>query len=188
MATELTDAQVDWDRIAYLTRELLLAIGEDSEREGLQGTPGRVAGFWKKFIEYEPGNLDATFEAVTTDQMVVVSGMRVWSLCEHHLLPFWCDISIGYIAQDKVLGLSKFARVAHKHAHKLQIQERLVHEIADEIEALTGSQSIAVHARGHHTCMIMRGIRTDGTMMTSVMRGAFRQDATARSEFLSLVQ
>ena len=187
MASEPTNAQVNRDRIAYLTRELLLAIGEDPEREGLQGTPERVAGFWQEFIEYDPGNLDATFEAITTDQMVVVSGLRVWSLCEHHLLPFWCDISIGYIARDRVLGLSKFARVAHMLAHRPQIQERLVHQIADRIEKLTGSQDVAVMATGVHTCMIMRGIRTPGEMKTTVMRGVFFDKPEARQEFLSLL-
>ena len=187
MAVESTNPQIDRDRVVYLTRELLLAIGEDPEREGLRGTPERVAGFWQEFIEYDPGNLDAIFESISTDQMVVVTGLRVWSLCEHHLLPFWCDISVGYIARDCVLGLSKFARIAHMFAHRPQIQERLVHQIADQIEELTCSKDVAVLASGYHTCMIMRGIRTPGTMKTTVMRGVFLKESAARQEFLTLV-
>ena len=123
-----------------------------------------------------------------TNQMVIVSGMRVWSLCEHHLLPFWADISIGYIAKDKVLGLSKFARIAHKYAHRPQIQEQMVQQIADEIQEVTGSEDIAVVASGVHLCMVMRGIRTEGTMTSSIMRGAFFYNESARREFLDLIK
>jgi GTP cyclohydrolase IA len=110
----------------------------------------------------------------------------VFSLCEHHLLPFWCDVSIGYVARDKVLGLSKFARVAHQFAHRLQVQERLTHQVADEVERLAGSGDVAVLARGNHLCMAMRGIRSPATMTTSVMRGVFRETPSAREEFLRL--
>lgn len=121
-------------------------------------------------------------------QMVVVSGMRVWSLCEHHLLPFWADVSIGYIADGRVLGLSKFARIAHKFAHRLQLQEQLVLQIADEIEAVTGTRNVAVIATGEHLCMTMRGVKTPAMMHSSVMRGVFRTDADARAEFLALTK
>lgn len=103
-------------------------------------------------------------------------------------MPFWCDISIGYIARKKVLGLSKFARIAHKHAHSLQIQERLVEQIANEIQELTGSTDVAVLAKGIHSCMVMRGIKTDGVMVSSVTHGIFREGAAARQEFLNLAQ
>ncbi len=165
---------------------LLEAIGEDIQREGLQETPKRFARFWAEFINYEPGDITTTFEAVTVNQMVVVSGIRVWSLCEHHLLPFWCDIAMGYIALDRVLGLSKFARIAHDHAHKLQVQERLVTEIADTLTGLTQSEDVAVLATGEHLCMTMRGIKTPALMKSSVMRGEFLQNADVRHEFLTL--
>jgi GTP cyclohydrolase I len=152
----------------------------------LVDTPRRFAAWWREFIEYDPGTVDTTFEAVSTDQMVIVSGLRVWSLCEHHLLPFWCDVSIGYITGDRVLGLSKFARIAHQVAHRPQLQERIVQEIADEVERLVQSRGVAVIASGQHLCMTMRGIKTDGRMKTSVMRGVFREDSDARREFLSL--
>lgn len=164
----------------------MVAIGEDPTRSGIAETPRRFASWWREFIEYNPGVLDTTFESVTTDQMVVVSGMRVWSVCEHHLLPFWCDITVGYIARDQVLGLSKFARIANKFAHRPQIQERLVHEIADEIQAIAQSPDVAVIATGEHLCMTMRGIKTPATMRSSVMRGLFLHGDKVRAEFLTL--
>src|SRR5581483_9100628 len=133
--------------------------------EGLQETPRRWADWWREFIEYDPGTTETTFQTTTTDQLVAVSGMRVFSLCEHHLLPMWCDVSIGYIPDGKVLGLSKFARIAHQFAHQLQLQERIGKQIADELERITGSQDIAVVLKGEHLCMSMRGIRTPGVMM-----------------------
>jgi GTP cyclohydrolase I len=193
LAVEHSTAQVpprtvDYDALLRIGRDLLVALGEDPDREGLQNTPRRFAAFWKDFVEYDPGNIDALFEVVSTNQMVIVSGIRVWSVCEHHLLPFWCDLHIGYIATDKVLGLSKFARIAHQFAHRPQVQERLVHEIADEIERLVETSDVAVIGRGTHLCMVMRGIRTPAEMVTSVMRGAFRQDALVQSEFIQLTR
>ncbi len=177
---------VDIDMLVAAVKTILVAIKEDPTRPGLEDTPRRVAEWWREFIEYNPGNTETTFEAIQVDQMVVVSGMRVWSLCEHHLLPFWCDISIGYITKKRVLGLSKFARVAHKAAHRLQVQENLVNEIAKEIMHLTGSNDVAVLGRGEHLCMIMRGIKTPGIMTSSIMHGCFRKEASSRDEFLKL--
>ena len=184
-STQAAKPAVNFDRLEHIGRELLIAIGEDPEREGLRKTPSRFARMWKEFIEFDAGNVETTFEAVTTDQMVVVSGMKTFSLCEHHLLPFWSEISIAYIASDHVLGLSKFARIAHKFSHRLQVQERLVDQIADEIMRITGSRDVGVLARGEHLCMQMRGVRTEGLMTTSVMRGLFRS-TDARTEFLNL--
>lgn len=169
-------------------RALLVAIGEDPCRDGLKDTPSRVARFWKEFIDYDAGNCTAAFQHVKTDQMIVVSGLRVWSLCEHHLLPFSCDITAGYIARGKVLGLSKFARIAHSVSHRLQIQERIVHQIADSVQHLTGANDVAVISKGEHLCMTMRGIKTQGTMATSVMRGSFRHSPEARAEFMELAR
>jgi len=178
--------QVDYETIKSLTRALIVAIGEDPEREGLKETPRRVAAYWREFIEYNPGNFDTTFESVKSDQLVIVTGLRVFSLCEHHLLPFWCNISIGYVTKDKVLGLSKFARIAHKYAHSLQLQERLVQEIALEVQEICSTENVAVLARGKHTCMIMRGVRTDGIMISSYMGGEFRDYIALRAEFMQL--
>ncbi|GAC1374880.1 MAG: GTP cyclohydrolase I FolE [Ktedonobacteraceae bacterium] len=180
--------KVDHARLMELGRELLVALGEDPDREGLIDTPRRWADWWREFIEYDPGKTDTTFSAVSTDQIVCVSGMRVFSLCEHHLLPMWCDVSIGYIPDNKVLGLSKFARIAHQFAHELQIQERLGQEIADEVGRITGSASVAVMLKGEHLCMGARGIRTPGLMTSSVMRGSFRTDRDLRMEFMQMIQ
>lgn len=171
-------------RIEKITRDLLLALGEDPNRPGLRETPRRVARFWSEFLR-DTGDHGKTFEGIQTDQMVVVRGVRVWSLCEHHLLPFSSTIAIGYLTGDRVLGLSKFARIADKHARRLQIQERLVTDIADEIARVTESPDVAVVARGVHLCMVMRGAKSEGEMLTSVMRGRFREGA-ARAEFLAL--
>lgn len=177
----------NYDKVKDLTRQLLEAIGEDPNRPGLLDTPRRVADYWREFIEYDPGNQNTTFESVTVDQMVVVSGMRVWSMCEHHMLPFWCDVSVGYITDKKVLGLSKFGRVAKKHSRKLQIQERLVADIADDIMAIIGTKNVAVVARGEHLCMTMRGIEMPAVMTSSSINGSFKQQQT-RAEFLDLAQ
>lgn len=178
---------VNKERIEELARELLIAIGENPDRDGLKDTPARYAKWWSEFIDYNAGKIETSFSLDSSDQIIAVTGMEVWSLCEHHLLPFKAQISIGYIPAAKVLGLSKFARIAHKHAHKPQVQERLVQDIADEIKRVTGSTDIAVVADGEHSCMTMRGIRTQGSMRTSVMLGAFRANPDTRAELLSLI-
>jgi GTP cyclohydrolase IA len=180
--------RVDYPRLLELGRELLLAIGEDPDREGLRETPRRWAAAWREFMEYDPGTTETTFASMASDQMVCVSGIRVASLCEHHLLPFWCDVSIGYIPNAKVLGLSKFARIAQQFAHRLQLQERLGEQIADEISRITGTQNVAVVLKGEHYCMATRGIRMPGRMTSSVMRGVFRTESQTRMEFLRMIE
>lgn len=186
--TQTQSRKVDYPRLLELGRELLMAIGEDPNREGLLDTPRRWADWWREFIEYNPGTTETTFQSMASDQMVCVSGMRVFSLCEHHLLPMWCNVSIGYITGERVLGLSKFARIAHQFAHQLQIQEQLGVQIADEISRITGTDDVAVVIQGEHLCMSARGIRTPGLMTSSVMRGAFREEYQARMEFLHLIE
>jgi GTP cyclohydrolase IA len=173
------------DPLEDIARSLLVEIGEDPDREGLQDTPARYARWWREFTEYDPGTFDTCFTEVTAGQLIQVNNMRVWSLCEHHLLPFWCDVSIAYISCGKILGLSKFARIAHGHAHRLQVQERLTADIADTVEAISGSPDVAVRACGEHLCMIMRGIRTAANLSTSVLRGAFRDDPDMRGRLSS---
>jgi len=135
-----------------------------------------------------PGTTETTFASVSSDQLVCVSGIRVASLCEHHLLPFWCDVSIGYIPNGKVLGLSKFARIAHQFAHRLQLQERLGEQITNEISRITGTQHVAVVLKGEHYCMAARGIRSPAPMTSSVMRGVFRTERQMRTECLRLIE
>lgn len=185
---EIDRFAVDYERVKWLGRELLLAIGEDPDRGGLQETPRRFADWWREFIDYDPGKVETIFSSVEADQMIVVTGIKVWSLCEHHLLPFWCNISVGYIPEGYLLGLSKFARIAHKYAHSLQVQERLVQQIADEVVRQAKTESVAVLAIGEHLCQTIRGIKTPGMMKSSVMRGSFRQYSEVRAEFLSMVE
>ncbi|MFI2261239.1 GTP cyclohydrolase I [Streptomyces tubercidicus] len=173
------------DPLEAVARQLLVEIGEDPEREGLRDTPARYARWWREFTQYEPGSVDTLFETTASGNLVGVSGISVWSLCEHHLLPFSCRFTIGYLPQEKMLGLSKFARIAHQHAHKLQSQEQLSQQIADEVERLTGSPDVAVIGRGEHLCMAMRGIRTPAMMTTAVWRGALK-DSALRSELIAL--
>ncbi|GGX64788.1 GTP cyclohydrolase 1 [Litorimonas cladophorae] len=182
----LKPKKVDHPRLKELVREMLIALGEDPDREGLLETPRRIANFWRDFIEYDAGKLDTTFASVRHNQMVAVTGMRVWSMCEHHMLPFWCDVSIAYIADDKVLGLSKFARIAHKNAHALSLQEKLVADIADDVMEILGTKNVAVMAKGEHLCMTMRGIQTPHRMISSALDGQFLK-AETRSEFFDLV-
>jgi GTP cyclohydrolase I len=188
LQVEREPKRVDYPRLLELGRELLLAIGEDPDREGLRETPRRWAAAWREFMEYDPGTTETTFASMASDQLVCVSGIRVASLCEHHLLPFWCDVSIGYIPNAKVLGLSKFARIAQQFAHRLQLQERLGEQIADEISRITGTQNVAVVLKGEHYCMATRGIRMPGRMTSSVMRGVFRTESQTRMEFLRMIE
>ncbi|MFJ1706961.1 GTP cyclohydrolase I [Kitasatospora sp. NPDC088346] len=176
------------DPLEDLARELLTEIGENPDRDGLRDTPRRYARWWREFTQYDPGTVDTTFESVSSGQTVIVSGMQVWSLCEHHLLPFTCTLAVAYRARNDILGLSKFARIAHKHAHRLQLQERLVADIADEIEKTVGSPDVAVVGSGEHLCMTMRGIRTGSLMTSSLLKGVFEKDGPERTELLALLQ
>lgn len=179
----------DVGMIEQAIRDILIALGEDIDREGLEDTPRRVARFYEEFFDYDPGFIDRTFEAVQADEMVVVSGIPAFSLCEHHLLPFKILASVGYIPKErgKIIGLSKIARIVQKHAHRLQLQERLVKDIADELVELVNPMGVAVIAKGEHTCMQMRGIQSQGQMITSVMLGVFRDKPEVRQEFLRLL-
>lgn len=176
----------DYERVKQLAGELLDALGLDRTDDNLRDTPRRYADWWQEFLVYDPGHTDTAFESVSADQMVIVANMGVWSLCSHHLLPFRCSISIGYITGKQVLGLSKFARVAHQFAHRPQLQELLVKQIADEIARLTGTQNVGVLAVGEHLCMSARGIKTPARMINHELRGAFMENDATRHEFLSL--
>lgn len=179
--------RVDDEKLQVLARELLTALGEDPGRPGLRDTPRRWANWWREFIEYDPGETATTFETISTGQMVCVSGMRVYSICEHHLLPFVVEVSIGYIADNRVLGLSKFARIAQQFAHQLQVQERLGEQISEEVARMVDTPDVAVLLKGEHLCMVSRGVRTPGIMKTTVMKGIFLENAQMRQEFFALV-
>ncbi|MEY9945249.1 GTP cyclohydrolase I [Kitasatospora sp. GAS1066B] len=176
------------DPLVDLARRLLKEIGEDPDRDGLRETPERFARWWREFIDYEPGAIATLFETTTTSQLVIVSDIKVWSLCEHHLLPFNCSVTIAYRPTERLLGLSKFARVAHRHAHRLQVQERLVADIARDIAEITGAADVAVIAKGEHLCMTMRGIKASALMTSTAYRGAFGEDSALRGELLALLR
>lgn len=173
------------DPLEDLARRLLKEIGEDPDRDGLKDTPARYARWWREFINYEPGDVSTVFEATSTGQLVIVSGAQVWSLCEHHLLPFNCSLTIAYLSSEKLLGLSKFARIAHKNAHKLQLQERLVADIAADIMSVSGSADVGVIGSGEHLCMTMRGIRTQARMTTTAFHGAFAMSGPLQAELFA---
>lgn len=177
----------DRTKLEEACRLILEAIGEDPTREGLVDTPRRFASWWDEFTNGQHGNTHTTFEAFDhTDQLVAVTGVNIWSLCEHHLLPFSTSITIGYITRTHVIGVSKLARIARKWAGRLQIQERLVHQIATELAGILDHTDIAVLASGQHLCMAMRGVRTPAVMTTNVMWGLFREDTPARNEIMSI--
>lgn len=175
------------DPLEVLARQLLVEIGEDPDRDGLKETPARFARWWREFSSYDSGTAETRFPMYTRGQIVMVSDIAVWSLCEHHLLPFSCTLTIAYKPDGDVLGLSKFARIAHRHAHRLQVQERLVCDIAEEVVSATGSADVAVIGRGEHLCMSMRGVRTPAVMTSSVFRGAFEEYGPARQELIASI-
>lgn len=172
--------------------KIIEAIGEDVTREGLVDTPARAArafkflnnGYEKKL---EDVLNDAIFEADTED-MVIVKDIELYSLCEHHLLPFIGKCHIGYIPQGKVLGLSKLARIVDMYGRRLQIQEKLTKQIADAVETAIHAKGVAVVIEAKHLCMMMRGVEKQNSVMTtSVMTGIFRKEISTRSEFLNLI-
>ena len=180
-------------RIERLVRELLVELGEDPAREGLVKTPARVArslafltrGYRQSLAKVVNG---ARF-ASGTNHMVILKDIELYSLCEHHLLPFYGKCAIGYISQGKVLGISKLARIVDMYARRLQIQERLTEEIADAIMSEVNAEGVGVVIRAKHLCMMMRGVeKQNSEMTTSAVLGTFRSDEKVRQEFLSLIK
>ncbi len=171
---------------------IITEIGEDVTREGLLDTPKRAAkafqflnnGYQKSLEEVING---AIFDADTED-MVIVKDVELYSLCEHHLLPFIGKCHIAYIPDGKVLGLSKLARIVDMYARRLQIQEKLTKQIADAVELSINAKGVAVVVEAKHLCMMMRGVEKQNSVMTtSVMTGTFREDRSTRIEFLNLI-
>ncbi|MFE6977057.1 GTP cyclohydrolase I [Streptomyces sp. NPDC057682] len=174
-------APIDGEAVEHLVRDLLVALGEDPARPGLADTPARVARFLTGFLSYEAGTTDTTFDYHAEGEgCVAVGGIRTASLCEHHLLPFTVEAVVAYAPADRVLGLSKLVRIAHRHAHKLQLQERLGAEIAEDVARLTGSKQVAVWLVGDHSCMVARGVRAHGSRTaTKYLLGPLAGDVAA---------
>ncbi len=181
------------DKIAPLVRQFLIALGEDPDREGLAKTPERVAQSLRFLTAGYSKNLkdeinDAIFETGSND-MVIVRDIEVYSLCEHHMLPFFGRCHIGYIARNKVLGVSKLARIMDVFARRLQIQERLTNQIAEAVRDATGAEGVGVVMECRHLCMMMRGVEKQNSVMTtSSVLGSFRRNAATRAEFMNLLK
>jgi len=176
----------DSDRLERIGHELLEALGYDVGVPGLAETPRRWAQWWHEFLAPSSNRVDVSFSETVLGQLVVVSGVHTWSICEHHLLPFKMDISIGYLPKSSVLGLSKFVRLINVVAHRLQLQERIVEELADIVLNRTRSDGVAVLARGRHLCMEVRGVRTQAVTSSLATRGRFDHDPLLRRDFLVL--
>ncbi len=172
--------------------ELIKAVGEDIGREGLVGTPRRAAAAMRYLTSGYHQSLEnvlnnAIFEADTED-MVIVRNIELYSLCEHHLLPFIGKCHVGYLPSGKVIGLSKVARIVEMYSRRLQIQERLTKQIADAIQQAVEPRGVAVVVEAKHLCMMMRGVEKQNSVMTtSAMLGLFRERISTRSEFLDLI-
>lgn len=172
--------------------KIIAAVGEDLNREGLIDTPKRAAKAFRFLNNGYQKDLDevlnnAVFTADTED-MVIVKDIELYSLCEHHLLPFIGKCHVGYLPRGRVLGLSKVARIVDMYARRLQIQEKLTKQIADAIEYAVDAKGVAVVIEAKHLCMMMRGVEKQNSVMTtSVMTGIFRKEMNTRSEFLNLI-
>ncbi|MGJ8725611.1 MAG: GTP cyclohydrolase I FolE [Roseibacillus sp.] len=185
--------EVDQDRIAKAVKEILAAIGEDPERDGLLDTPDRVARYFTEvcggLMEDPAEHLNKTFE-VDHDEVIVVRDITFYSICEHHLVPFFGRAHVGYLPEPdgRITGLSKLARLVDGFAKRPQVQERLTSQIANAIEEKLKPRGVAVVLEAQHMCMSMRGIKKPGSeTVTSSMRGIFRDNASSREEVLQLI-
>jgi GTP cyclohydrolase IA len=182
---------VDLKRIERAVREILSAVGEDADREGLLETPARVARMYAEMFAGLHNDAGRHLSKVFTekyDEIVLVRDISFCSMCEHHLLPFTGTAHIGYLPNGKVVGLSKLARVVEEVARRPQVQERMTETIADLIEDRLSARGVVVVCQATHSCMTMRGVRKPGSLcVTSAMRGVFREDPASRAEVLNLI-
>ncbi|MFE1405423.1 GTP cyclohydrolase I [Streptomyces sp. NPDC058770] len=181
---------IDTDRVAGLIAQLLLELGEDPAREGLIGTPDRVAAWWSAFLSSDDTAMTTCFaESQLSDQLVIVGGMSVWSLCEHHMLPMNLQVTAGYVPEGEVVGLSKFGRIAAHFAGRLQVQERFTEQFAEYLTGVIGRKDVAVAVRGVHLCMSMRGVRMEAARTTTLHTGGrFATDPVLNQQFLAAAQ
>ncbi len=186
------DYRMNTGKVAELVRQLLVEIGEDPEREGLLKTPERVAAacaFLTQGYGSEPTKIinNAVFEA-EANNMIIVRDIEVYSLCEHHMLPFFGKCHIGYISRNQVLGVSKLARIVDCYSRRLQLQERLTGQIARQIKDAIKAEGVGVVMECKHLCMMMRGVEKQNSVMTtSSVLGSFHSEEATRMEFLSLL-
>ena len=181
------------DRMPELVEQMLAELGEDPTRQGLQATPERVARAMRELTDgYGVRATDVIANAVFDqdyDEMVLVKDIPFYSLCEHHMLPFFGSCHVGYLPKGKVVGLSKIPRLVGIFAHRLQLQERMTKEIAEALNEGLAPRGVGVVVEARHLCMEMRGVqKTGGQLITSCMLGTFRRDARTRAEFLDQVR
>jgi GTP cyclohydrolase I len=179
-------------RVEELIRELLIEIGEDPDREGLIRTPERYARamefLTKGYSENAETIINNAVFSSEANNMIICRDIEVYSLCEHHMLPFFGRCHVGYVAKDKVLGVSKIARIVEMYARRLQIQERLTVQIAEEIKRAVDAEGVGVVMECQHLCMMMRGVEKQNSLMTtSSVLGTFRKNLATREEFLNLL-
>ena len=180
------------DKIKDLTTSLLNEIGEDTQREGLIKTPKRVAESYEFLTKGYKQNIDDVLNGAIFnekyDEMVVVKGIDFYSLCEHHLLPFYGKVHVAYIPDGKIVGLSKIPRIVEVFSRRLQVQERMTQQIADTLANYLQPTGVAVVSEAFHMCMMMRGVeKQNSSATTSAMHGVFKEDARTRMEFLNLI-
>ena len=180
----------DAHRLQELIRELLFEIGEDPKREGLVDTPRRVAETWRCFTQGYAQDIGALLaDAIVEDShegIVLIKDIDFYSLCEHHLVPFFGNCHIAYVPDKKIIGLSKIARVVEVYSRRLQVQERLTNQIADALETHLEPRGVAVLVEARHLCMSMRGVeKHNAAVTTSALRGRFEKDASLRAEFFA---
>ena len=186
-------APFDHARAEAAVRELLIAIGEDPSREGLQETPARVARAYAELtagLHQRPRDVLSTVFDIGHDEMVLVRDIELWSMCEHHLVPFTGVAHVGYIPNEngKITGLSKLARLVDVYAKRPQVQERLTTQVADALMRILEARGVIVVIEAEHLCMTMRGVKKAGARtITSAVRGQFRSDATTRAEAMALI-
>ena len=183
--------QVDKTKIEKAVRDILKAIGEDPQREGLRDTPARVARMYAEIFSHgdqDPREaLRATFKE-DHHEVVLVKYIPFYSMCEHHLMPFFGKAHVAYIPKGKIVGISKLARVVEAYARRPQVQERLTSQVADVINEMLRPNGVAVIIEAIHSCMTMRGVKKPGSsVITSAMRGDFRKRITTRTEIMSLI-
>lgn len=180
---------IDYEAVRKAVFEIIRAVGEDPEREGLQNTPDRVSRMYTELLSgysADPQKLiNGALFNINYDEMVLVRDIEFYSLCEHHMLPFLGRAHVAYLPKGKVIGLSKIPRIVDMYARRLQVQERMTRQIADLIQEILEPQGVAVVVEGIHMCSMMRGVKKhDARMTTSAMHGAFRANLATRQEFL----
>jgi GTP cyclohydrolase I len=187
-----TDKKIDQSRIEKAVREILEAIGEDPNREGLVKTPKRVAAMFAELFSGthdDPSKHLKTFFTERYDEIVILRDIPFHSMCEHHLMPFIGTANIAYLPDGKVVGVSKLARLVEGLSHRMQVQERLTTQVADMLMEHIKPKGVAVILKAQHTCMTIRGVKKPGsTMITSALRGIFKTNLASRTEILSLLK